>query len=59
MDSDNFNNYYKVDKNINNNNPEEEYKYDQLVIIQYLVENTVKFGEGYINEINKINCLFY
>ena len=53
LDSDNFNNYFKVDKNINNNNPEEEYKYDQLVIIQYPGGNTVKFGEGYINEINK------
>ena len=53
LDSDNFNNYFKVDKNINNNNPEEEYKYDQLVVIQYAGGNTVKFSEGYINEINK------
>ncbi len=26
-DSNNFNDYFKVDKNINNNNPKEEYKY--------------------------------
>ena len=58
LDSDNFNNYFKVDKNINNNNPEEEYKYDQLVIIQYPGGNTVKFGEGYINEIKKESIIY-
>ncbi len=58
LDSDNFNNYYKVDKNINNDNPDEEYKYDQLVIIQYPGGNTVKFGEGYINKINKESIIY-
>ena len=58
LDSDNFNNYFKVDKNINNNNPEEEYKYDQLVIIQFPGGNTVKFGEGYINKINKESIIY-
>ena len=58
LDSDNFNNYFKVDKNINNNNPEEEYKYDQLVIIQFPGGNTVKFGEGYINEIKKESIIY-
>ena len=53
LDSDNFNNYFKVDKNINNDNPEEEYKYDRIVVIQYPGGNTPEFGEGYINEINK------
>ena len=58
LDSDNFNNYFKVDKNINNNNPEEEYKYDQLVVIQYPGGNTVKFGEGYINEIKEESIIY-
>ena len=58
LDSDNFNNYFKVDKNINNNNPEEEYKYDQLVIIQYPGGNIPEFGEGYINTINKESIIY-
>ena len=58
LDSDNFNNYFKVDKNINNNNPEEEYKYDQLVIIQYPGGNIPEFGEGYINKINKESIIY-
>ena len=58
LNSDTFNDYFKVDKNINNNNPKEEYKYDQLVIIQYPGGNTVKFGEGYINEINKESIIY-
>ena len=58
LDSDNFNNYFKVDKNINNNNPEEEYKYDQLVIIQYPGGNIPEFGEGYINQINKESIIY-
>ena len=51
FDSDNFNNYFKVDKNIINYYPEEEYKYDQLVIIQYPRGDDVSFVEGYINNI--------
>ncbi len=58
LDSDNFNNYFKVDKNINNNNPEEEYKYDQLVIIQYPGGNIPEFGEGYINQIKKESIIY-
>ena len=58
LDSDNFNNYFKVDKNINNYYPEEEYKYDQLVIIQYPGGNIPEFGEGYINTINKESIIY-
>ena len=58
LDSDNFNNYFKVDKNINNNNPKEEYIYDQLVIIQYPGGNIPEFGEGYINTINKESIIY-
>ena len=58
LDSDNFNNYFKVDKNINNYYPEEEYKYDQLVIIQYPGGNIPEFGEGYINKINKESIIY-
>ena len=58
LDSDNFNNYFKVDKNINNYYPEEEYKYDQLVIIQYPGGNIPEFGEGYINQINKESIIY-
>ena len=58
LDSDNFNNYFKVDKNINNNNPEEEYKYDQLVVIQYPGGEDVKIGKGYISEIKKESIIY-
>ena len=35
LKEDGINNYFKIDKNINNNNPYEEYKYDEFVMIQY------------------------
>jgi hypothetical protein len=59
LDSDNFNNYFKVDKNINNNNPEEKYKHDEFVIIQYPRGDDVSFAEGYINNIQNNYEIFH
>ena len=51
FEEDGFNNYFKIDKNINNNNPYEEYQYDEFVMIQYPGGDDVSFAEGYINDI--------
>ena len=51
LDSDNFNNFFKVEKNINIDNPEEEYINDEFVIIQNPGGNGVSFAEGYLNKI--------
>ena len=59
LDSDNFNNYFKVDENINNNNPKKEYKYDEFVIIQYPRGDDVSFAEGYINNIQNNYKIFH
>ena len=50
---------FKVNKNINNNNPEEEYKYDEFVIIQYPRGDDVSFAEGYINNIQNNYKIFH
>ena len=55
---DGINNYFKIDKNINNNNPYEEYKYDEFVMIQYPRGDDVSFAEGYINQIKDKNILY-
>ncbi len=52
LDSDNFDNFFHIEKNINCKHPEEEYKYDEFVIIQYPGGDDVSFAEGYLNEIN-------
>ena len=58
LEEDGFNNYFKIDKNINNNNPYEEYKYDEFVMIQYPGGDDVSFAEGYINDIKNENILY-
>ena len=58
LEEDGFNNYFKIDKNINNNNPYEEYKYDEFVMIQYPGGDDVSFAEGYINDIIDKNILY-
>ena len=58
FEEDGFNNYFKIDKNINNNNPYEEYKYDEFVMIQYPGGDDVSFAEGYINDIIDKNILY-
>ena len=57
-EEDGINNYFKIDKNINNNNPYEEYKYDEFVMIQYPGGDDVSFAEGYINDIKDKNILY-
>ena len=57
-EEDGINNYFKIDKNINNNNPYEEYKYDEFVMIQYPGGDDVSFAEGYINQIKDKNILY-
>ena len=52
LKEDGFNNYFKIDKNININNPYEEYKNDEYVMIQYPKGDDVSFAQGYINNIN-------
>ena len=58
LEEDGINNYFKIDKNINNYNPYEEYKYDEFVMIQYPGGDDVSFAEGYINDIKDKN-IFY
>ena len=58
LKEDGINNYFKIDKNINNNNPYEEYKYDEFVMIQYPGGDDVSFAEGYINDIKNENILY-
>ena len=58
LKEDGFNNYFKIDKNININNPYEEYKYDEYVMIQYPGGDDVSFAQGYINNI-KDNIINY
>ncbi len=58
LKEDGIDNYFKVDKNINKNNPYEEYKYDEFVMIQYPGGDDVSFAEGYINNIKDEN-IFY
>ena len=58
-EEDGINNYFKIDKNINNNNPYEEYKYDEFVMIQYPRGGDVSFAdEGYINDIIDNNIVY-
>ena len=57
-EEDGINNYFKIDKNINNNNPYEEYKYDEFVMIQYPGGDDVSFAEGYIKNIKDENILY-
>ena len=52
FDNENFNNYFKIDPEINCNDPNKEYKDDKLVIIQYPGNNNVSYAEGKIIEIN-------
>ena len=58
LKEDGFNNYFKIDKNININNPYEEYKYDEYVMIQYPGGDDVSFAQGYINNINDYNIIY-
>ena len=58
LKEDGFNNYFKIDKNININNPYEEYKYDEYVMIQYPGGDDVSFAQGYINNIKDENIIY-
>ena len=58
LKEDGFNNYFKIDKNININNPYEEYKYDEYVMIQYPGGDDVSFAQGYINDIKDENIIY-
>ena len=58
LKEDGFNNYFKIDKNINVNNPYEEYKYDDYVMIQYPGGDDVSFAQGYINNIKDENIIY-
>ena len=58
LKEDGFNNYFKIDKNININNPYEEYKYDDYVMIQYPGGDDVSFAQGYINNIKDYNIIY-
>ena len=58
LEEDGINNYFKIDKNINNNNPYEEYKYDEFVMIQYPGGDDVSFAQGYINNIKDENIIY-
>ena len=58
LKEDGFNNYFKIDKNINVNNPYEEYKYDEYVMIQYPGGDDVSFAQGYINNIKDYNIIY-
>ena len=58
LKEDGFNNYFKIDKNININNPYEEYKYDEYVMIQYPGGDDVSFAQGYINNIKDYNIIY-
>ena len=58
LKEDGFNNYFKIDKNINVNNPYEEYKYDDYVMIQYPGGDDVSFAQGYINNIKDYNIIY-
>ena len=58
LKEDGIDNYFKIDKNINNNNPYEEYKYDEFVMIQYPGGDDVSFAEGYIKNIKDENILY-
>ena len=59
LDDDNIENYFEIDDKINNDNPEEEYKNDNLVIIQYPKGNDVSFAEGKINNIKNSIQVFH
>ena len=59
LDDDNIDNYFEIDDKIQNDNPEEEYKNDNLVIIQYPKGNEVSFAEGKINNIKNSTQVFH
>ena len=59
LDDDNIENYFEIDEKININNPEDEYKNDNLVIIQYPKGNEVSFAEGKINNIKDSIQVFH
>ena len=55
FDNENFKNYFKIDPDINCDNPFEEYKDDLIVVMQYPKNKSLSVAEGYIKEFKDDN----
>ena len=57
--NDNFNNYFEIDDNIDTDNPDEQYKDQGIMMVQYPNLEEASFDKGKINSIKNNYQIFY
>ena len=57
--NENFNNYFEIDDNIDTDNPNEQYKDQEIMMVQYPKLEKVSFGNGKVNSIKNNYKIFH
>ena len=51
FENENYNNYFEIDGNIDTDNPDEQYKDQEIIMVQYPKLEEASFGNGKVNSI--------
>jgi len=57
--NDNINNYFEIDGNIDTDNPDEQYKDQEIIMVQYPKLEEASFASGKVNSIKKNYKIFH
>ena len=59
FENENYNNYFEIDGNIDTDNPNEQYKDQEIIMVQYPKLEEASFGNGKVNSIKKNYKIFH
>ena len=59
FENENYNNYFEIDGNIDTDNPDEQYKDQEIMMVQYPKLEKVSFGNGKVNSIKNNYQIFH
>ena len=59
FENDSFNNYFEIDGNIDTDNPDEQYKNQEIIMVQYPNLEEASFEKGKVNSIKNNYQIFH
>ena len=59
FENENYNNYFEIDGNIDTDNPDEQYKDQEIMMVQYPNLEEASFGNGKVNSIKNNYQIFH
>ena len=59
FENENYNNYFEIDDNIDTDNPDEQYKDQEIMMVQYPKLEEVSFANGKVNSIKNNYQIFH